>query len=122
MKTFAKIAFALVAAASCVAAGAQTWDSQADQERRARNRDEAIAAWEHQQHQRSNVAYDDRETPHKSAREVTHEEASKTRSVTHHQLDKMRHFGAEQNARFHAPDHPVHEVDKTPTAIGSNKP
>jgi hypothetical protein len=55
-------------------------------------------------------------------RETTHEEASKTRSFTHRQLDKMRHFSDEQNARFRAPDQPVREDDKRPSAMGSNKP
>ena len=121
MNAFTKIALTLATVGSCVAASAQTYDSQADQERRARNRDEAVAAWERQHNGRSEVAYTDHDTHHASMREKTHEEASKTRSFTHHQLEKMRHFSDEQNAKHHKPNHPVHEDDKRPTALGNNK-
>jgi len=121
MNALTKIALTLATVGSCAAASAQTYDSQADQERRARNRDEAIAAWEHQRDRHRDVAYDDRAEHHTSAREKTHAEASKTRSFTHRQLNKLRHFSDRQEARFHAPDHPVHEDDKRPGAMGSNK-
>src|SRR5437588_7187883 len=88
MNAFAKIALTLATVGSCVAASAQTYDSQADQDRRARNRDEAYAAWERQHNGGSDVAYSDRDTHHASVREKTHEEASKTRSFTHRQLNK----------------------------------
>ncbi|HUP06157.1 MAG TPA: hypothetical protein VMU47_03350 [Caldimonas sp.] len=120
MNAFTKIALTLATVGSCVAASAQSYDSQSDQERRARNRDEAVAAWERQHNGRSEVAYTDHDTHHASMREKTHEEASKTRSFTHRQLDKMRHFGERQDAKFHAPDHPVKEDDKRSTAMGSN--
>jgi len=121
MNAFTKIALTLATVGSCVAASAQSYDSQADQDRRARNRDEAVAAWERQHNGRSDVAYTDRDTHHASVREKTHEEASKTRSFTHRQLNKMRSFSDRQNAKFHSPDRPVHEDNKRSTAMGSNK-
>jgi hypothetical protein len=128
MNVFAKIALTLATVGSCVAASAQTWDRQADEERRARNREEAIAAWEHQRDRNTNASYDDRDARyrdhdmhHKSARERTHEGASKTRSFTHRQLNKLRRFSDRQDARFHGPDRPVREDDKRPSAMGSNK-
>ena len=121
MNAFTKIALTLATVGSCVAASAQTYDSQADQERRARNRDEAVAAWERQHNGRSEAAYTEHDTHHASVREKTHEEASKTRSFTHRQLNKLRRFSDRQNARFHGPDQPVREDDKRPSAMGSNK-
>jgi len=122
MKAFAKIVLAIAAAGSCAAAAAQTYDSQADQERRARNRDEAVAAWE-RQHDRDTVTYEHHDAyGHESVGQKLDHGVASTESFTHRQLNKMRRFSDRQNARYHAPDQPVHEDNKRPTAMGSNKP
>ena len=128
---FSKFVLALAAAGSCVAASAQTSDA-ADQERRARNREEAIANYERMQ-QRGDV---DRRTD--SRRDMRHDNmrhdnmrddkptvgqridqgARSTKNFTHRTLNKMRNFGDRQNQRHPAPVPGTPEPDKAPTAIG----
>jgi hypothetical protein len=80
MKTTAKLLLALTTATLCVTAGAEPFD-QADQARRDRNREEAIA-------------HHDKET----LRERTHVAAEATRNFTHRQVEKLRRFGAKHHA------------------------
>ena len=118
MKIASKLVLALVAAATCGLAAAQS--DVSDQQRRERNREEAIAKWEHQQSGGAVTERrdDDSIRPHKSVRENTQHAAQKTRSFTHRQLQKMRHFGARQDAQHPGPAHPARESNKAPTAIG----
>lgn len=129
MKLLPKLVLALVTIGSCAAAGAQMSD-QADQERRARNRAEALANYERMHpgansnmsqssgmQPRENV----RERAHEDAqktRSFTHRQAQKTRSFTHRQADKLRHFSARQNRRTPGPAHEVAEPNKAPAALG----
>jgi hypothetical protein len=98
MKTMPRIALALSAFAA-VGAGAQTFYSgQADQDRRERNREEALAAY----HNGSSTTTDRyghttaREETHKAAnatRHGAHEVAEETREVTHKSANAVRRAG-----------------------------
>ena len=79
MKTLPKLALALLATASC-AAGADTYSSQADQARRDRNREEALA------HYRAGNT---------TARQETHEVAQSARQAGHKVAEESRHVGHE---------------------------
>ena len=124
--TFSKFVLALAAAGSCVAASAQMSDA-ADQERRARNREEAIANYERMQ-QRTDVerrAAMRRDTMRRDMRDDKptvgqriDQGASSTKNFTHRTLNKMRNFGDRQNRRHPAPVPGTPEQNKAPTAIG----
>jgi len=100
MKTPSKIALVLGAFA-VVGASAETYYSgQADQERRERNREEALAAYEAQHPSDSSSVRGDRETArertHDAARSMRHgghEVADTTRRVTHKTANAVRHAG-----------------------------
>lgn len=79
MKTSPKLVLALLAAVSC-AAGAETYSSQADQARRERNREEALANYR---------------AGHMTAREEAHEAANSARRGAHKVADEGRHVGHE---------------------------
>jgi hypothetical protein len=103
MKFLPKLALILTTAASC-AAGAATLTPQADQERRDRNNEEALAAY--RASPESHGAYDDNSVTGKAkhASKTVSAEASKAtkpvRDFTHRQLDKSRAFEARQNAKY----------------------
>ena len=119
MKFLPKIALVLTAAASC-AAGAATLTPQADQERRARNNEEALAAYRASPEGRSytsNTSYRDdsvkgkvqraEDTAVTKTKEVGNTVAAKTsqatkpvRDFTHRQLNKSRDFEARQNQKY----------------------
>jgi hypothetical protein len=106
MNPIAKLVLALVAASAGGAVLAQS-NGSADQERRDRNREEAMT-----KHHLSDDGQTDsgamrhegmREKTHEAAdatRDFSHRTADKTRSFTHHQAEKMRNFGARQDARY----------------------
>jgi hypothetical protein len=122
MNKLTQFVLAAATVGTCVAASAQTYSSDSD--RRQRNREEAIANWEHNGRtadrpmsaRRESV----REETHEkadSARAKTHHAAQKTRSFTHRQLDKVRNFGDRQAAKL--PNRPAQaEINKTPQAMG----
>jgi hypothetical protein len=135
MKTIAKIALALATAGTCAGALADTAYDR-DQERRARNREEAIANWERMQHDGTyDRRYDDdradyrerhdhrtvgekvEHAGHKTERAVEHA-GQKTENFTERQMDKVRRFGERQQDKFHQPAHPAREDDKRPSAMG----
>ena len=105
MKTLAKIAVVLTAAASC-AAFAQS-DNDADRARRDRNMEEVMAKHHVQLDtmQGSTEATSStrptlRERTHhvaETTRDKTHKVAQSTRDFTHRQADKMRDFSARQD-------------------------
>ena len=104
MKSIAKFVFAATAIAACAAATAQPY-GQSDQERRERNREEAIAKYgEPMNADRSMESHTTaREKTHRVAettREKTHHVAESTRNFTHRQAQKMRNFGERQDERF----------------------
>ena len=130
---FSKFVLAVVAAGSCVAASAQMSDS-ADQERRARNREEAIANHERMM-QRSDVErradmrrdgdmrhgdmrYDRMRDDKPTVGQRIDRGASSTKNFTHRTLNKMRNFGERQNRKHPAPANATTEQNKAPTAIG----
>jgi hypothetical protein len=100
MKTSPKLVFALLALASC-AAGAETYYSgQADQERRDRNREEALQNYHGEngssttgmRRDRSAVREDTHEGAQK-ARRGAHNVADTTRRVSHKTADTARRVG-----------------------------
>lgn len=86
MKTSSKLVLALLAVVSC-AAGAQTYSSQADQERRERNREEAMA--EYRAHGADSTRMTTRER-HESAREEAGEAKDRVRHGAHTAADSTR--------------------------------
>ena len=127
MKVFSRIVLAIVAAGSCAAASAQLSDA-ADQERRARNREEAIANYERMQQrgdmQRSDMrrerTYDDKHRRHddKTVGQRIDQGTQATKGFTHRTLNKMRNFGERQNSKHPRPVPGTPEPDKAPHAIG----
>jgi hypothetical protein len=116
MKTVSKLVLALVATASCGLAVAQS--DLSDQQRRERNREEAIAKWEQQRSGATAQRDDGGIGVNKSVQENTQHVAKKTSSFTHRQLQKMRRFGARQEARHPGPAVPARESNKAPAALG----
>ena len=136
MKVLSRIVLAIVAAGSCAAATAPLSDA-ADQERRARNREEAIANYERMQ-QRGDMQRGDmhRGDMHRSdmRRDRMHDDKHRhgdktvgqridqgtqaTKGFTHRTLNKMRNFGERQNMKHPKPVPGTPEPDKAPQAIG----
>jgi Ni/Co efflux regulator RcnB len=136
MKVLSRIVLAIVAAGSCAAATAQLSDA-ADQERRARNREEAIANYERMQ-QRGDMQRGDmhRGDMHRSdmRRDRMHDDKHRhgdktvgqridqgtqaTKNFTHRTLNKMRNFGEKQQRKHPMPSPGTPEPDKAPHAIG----
>jgi len=99
MKTPSKIALVLGAFAVVGASAETYYTGQADQERRERNREEALAAYE-AHHPSDATVRGDRETArertHDAARSMRHEGheiADSTRRVTHKTANAVRHAG-----------------------------
>jgi len=88
MKTSPKLVLALLAAVSC-AAGAETYSSQADQARRERNREEALANYR----AGHTTARDDAHDVAQSTRHGDHNVAESTRHVSHEVANEGRHVG-----------------------------
>ena len=112
MKTISKWVLTAVALGSAAVAGAQPYGS-ADQERRERNREEAIANHERMQHRDGSVRSDMRESSN-SVEAKTHRAAQKTRSFTHRQLDKVRNFGERQQRKIGPAPSPSGERSPVP--------
>ncbi len=118
MKTASRLVLAIVTLGSCALAGAQPF-SQSDQERRDRNREEAIAHHEHMNTSSEHMS-GAREEMHEGASNVrakTHHAADKTRSFTHRQLDKVRNFGERQQRKYPAGES-AQGTNKAPSALG----
>jgi hypothetical protein len=88
MKTSSKLVLALLAAVSC-AAGADTYSSQADQARRDRNREEALANYR----AGNTTAREEAHDVARSARHAGHEVAETSRHVGHEVANEGRHVG-----------------------------
>jgi len=104
MKNIARFVFVVTAIAACGTALAQS-SMQSDQERRDRNREEAMA--KHGEPMSADRPVERhttmREKTHRVAettREKTHHVAESTRDFTHRQAQKVRNFGDRQNERF----------------------
>lgn len=106
MKILPTLVLVLTAAATCAAGAETSFSSQADQERRDRNREEAL---EH--YRAANGTADDRAAPRETLRERTHDTAETVRAkthrtaqsvrhFTHRQAEKARDFSDRQNARY----------------------
>jgi outer membrane murein-binding lipoprotein Lpp len=104
MKSISRFVLAAIAVGTCAVAGAQPY-GPADQERRDRNREEAIARHERME-QRSSVRENAREGAD-TVKAKTRRAAHKTESFTHRQLNKVRNFGERQQSKFGpTPAHP----------------
>ena len=106
MKTSPKLVLALLAAVSC-AAGADTYSSQADQARRERNREEALASYRAgnttARQEAHEVAQSARHAGHEvaeSSRNVAHKTANEGRRVGHNVAVKARDTTAKADAKF----------------------
>ena len=124
MKTSPKLVLALLAAVSC-AAGAETYSSQADQARRDRNREEALAHYRAgnttAREEAHDVADSARRGGHKvaeSSRHAGHVVAEEGRHVGHKVASESRHVGhkvavqaRETTARTEAKFAPVDKKD-----------
>ena len=97
MKNMHKIVFALGALAVFGASAETVYSGQADQERRERNREEALAHHRGDVTSSTHVRHEStREMTHEAAqstRHGTHQAAEETRSVTHSSAEAMRHAG-----------------------------
>ena len=119
-KPIAKIVLAVATFAACAMAGAQTTD-QADAQRRAANREEAIARHNATtQSSTSNFKENTKDAARSTGRAVkstTHKAAQSTRNFTHRQLTKARNFGERTNRKFPAKSGPD-TMNKGATALG----
>jgi hypothetical protein len=113
MKTSPKLVLALLAVVSC-AAGAETYSSQADQARRDRNREEALA------HYRAGntTASQEAHSVAQSARHAGHKVAEESRHLGHQVAEGSRQTGhkvavqaRETTARTEAKFAPVEKKD-----------
>jgi len=130
MKTSPKIVLALLAAVSC-AAGADTYSSQADQARRDRNREEALASYRAGNMSAGNTtARAETNDVAQSARQGAHKVAEGTRNVarkTANEANRLGHKVAvqarETTARTEAKFAPVDKKDsKGEAANAANGP
>jgi hypothetical protein len=87
MKTPSRLVLALLALASCAATAQTIYSGQADQERRERNREEALANYREHHETTSTDTMSER---HERAREKTHDVAQKTRHEAHEVADSTR--------------------------------
>lgn len=129
MKSISKLVIALATLGSCAVATAQPY-GPADQQRRERNREEAIANYERMQRDggdtrdtrtmhstRDGTVREDARDAKNSARSKTHDVAQSTRSFTHRQLNKVRNFGERQQRKY--PNRPAEKTEnKGETALG----
>jgi len=106
MKTSPKLVLALLAVVSC-AASAETYSSQADQARRERNREEALASYRAgnttARQEAHEVAQSARHAGHEvaeSSRNVAHKTANEGRRVGHKVAVKARDTTAKADAKF----------------------
>ena len=130
MKLFSKLVIAVAVLGSSAAATAQL-SAQADSERRARNRTEAMANWERTRGADSTRATRDmgsrasngdptRRDARQDARTVkakTRKAANATRSFTHRQAEKLRNFGERQNRKYDGRTN-TRTSNKSDTALG----
>lgn len=105
MKLLPRLILACAALATCTVAGAQTFDAAADQERRARNREEALARYhattQDRQSTRSTRA-GERGVPGggPTLGDRTRSAGKSVRNFTHRQAEKARNFSERQERRW----------------------
>lgn len=118
MKTSPRLVLALLAVASCAASAQTIYSGQADQDRRERNREEAL------EHYRAGPAATTQPMAHdrrESAREETHEAAQKMRHGTHKAAEATRraaHKTANESRRV---GHEIAEKARDTTASADAK-
>ena len=116
MKTSPKLVLALLAAVSC-AAGAETYSSQADQARRERNREEALANYR----AGHTTAREEAHGVAESARRGGHEVAESSRQVGHAVANEGRHVGHEVASESRHAGHKVAVKARDTTAKADAK-
>ena len=106
----AVLVLAVTAAASAASSADTVISTQAAQERRDQNFDQALARYRatHGTAEGQAMAGEPR---HENARQKTHHAAQSVRGFTHRQAEKVRDFGTRQNARYgtHVKPTPEHE-------------
>ena len=111
MKQVTRLILACTALATCAVAGAQTYDSAADQERRARNREEALAKYQAMQDRpvdRSTRASERSESGGGPTLGDRARSAGKSvRNFTHRQAEKARDFSERQDRKWEKRGHPT---------------
>ncbi len=102
-----RIAIALLTAATCLAAGAQTTTgSSADEARRDQNRNEALSSWRARQPSLARTDMNSRPMARKrprTARERTHRAAESVRGAGHRVAEKARDITDRTNEKFDKP-------------------
>ncbi len=99
MKFLPVLVLAVTAAASAAAGADTVISSQAAQERRDQNFDQALARYRATHGTPEGQAMSG-QPGDESAREKTHHAAQKVRKFTHRQAEKVREFGARENAKY----------------------
>ena len=99
MKFLPVLVLAVTAAASAAAGADTVISTQAAQERRDQNVDQALARYRatHGTAEGQAMAGEPRD---ENARQKTHHAAQSVRGFTHRQAEKVRDFGARENARY----------------------
>ncbi|MEO6895364.1 MAG: hypothetical protein ABI218_01820, partial [Caldimonas sp.] len=99
MKFLPVLVLAVTTAASAAAGAATVISTQAAQERRDQNFDQALARYRatHGTPEGQAMAGESR---NENARQKTHHAAQSVRGFTHRQAEKVRDFGARENARY----------------------
>lgn len=133
MKTLSKFVLAVAAVASCAAANAQLSASE-DAERRARNREAAMANWQRTTAPDANrgarvptetrarltdgdPTTRDASTDIRTVKSKTRQAAKATRSFTHRQAEKVRNFGERQQKKYPGKTS-TRTSNKSDTALG----
>lgn len=118
MKTSPRLVLALLAVASCAASAQTIYSGQADQDRRERNREEAL---EHYHAGSTTTTQPMTHDRRESAREETHEAAQKMRHGAHKAAEKTRraaHKTANESRRV---GHKIAEKARDTTASADAK-
>ena len=105
MKLLPRLILACATLATCTVAGAQTFNAAADQDRRARNREEALAKYHAAAQDRPatrSTRVDDRREPGggPTLGDRTRNATKSVRNFTHRQAEKARNFSDRQDRRW----------------------
>ncbi len=105
MKLLPRLILACATVATCTVAGAQTFDAAADQDRRARNREEALSKYRAAAQDRPSARTDRVDDRRGSGGGPTLGDRTRTvgksvRNFTHRQAEKARNFSEKQDRRW----------------------
>jgi hypothetical protein len=103
MKLLPRLILACATIATCTVAGAQAYDSAADQDRRARNREEALARYHASQdgtRPTSRASQRSESAGGPTLGDRSRKAAKSVRNFTHRQADKARRFSERQDRKW----------------------